>query len=308
MTMAHIPDLDLKLIYVFEALLKLKNVSRAAEELDISQPALSQALAKLRRLFGDQLFVRTSEGMIPTPCAIVLAEPLLQIANICREQVQQRRQFDPATSEQVFSIAASDIGELVFIPKLMQVLAGRAPKIRLHAHRLEGGSLLESLQSGEVDVAIGGFPNLEAGIRERRVYTEHYVCLVREDHSTIRGELTKDTFLSASHILVEAHTEGHIHQRAERMLLQLLDPHLIKVSVQSFILSALLLPLTDSILTVPSQVAVKLSGMLRLQVLSPPFAFEPFDVMMFWHERFHKDPAHQWLRALIAESFEGFTE
>ncbi|MGQ0620894.1 MAG: LysR family transcriptional regulator [Panacagrimonas sp.] len=301
--MAHIPDLDFKLIYVFEALLRLKNVSRAAEDLDMSQPALSQALAKLRRLFGDPLFVRTSEGMTPTPCALSLSGPLLEMARIYRECVQHQRRFDPASSEHTFSIAASDIGELVFIPKLMQALDGRANKIRLHAHRLEGHSLLESMQSGDVDVAIGGFPTLEAGIRGRRLYTEHYVCLVRENHPTIRGHLSRETFLSGSHILVVTDSTGHIHNRVEKTLKQVLEPGLIRASSQSFLLSAHLLPLTDCILTVPYQVAVKLSGPLGLQVLEPPLAFEPFDVTVLWHERFHNDPAHQWLRGLIAEVF-----
>ncbi|HKY21373.1 MAG TPA: LysR family transcriptional regulator [Vicinamibacterales bacterium] len=304
--MSNIPDLDLKLIYVFEALIKYRNVSRAAEELDISQPSLSQGLAKLRREFGDRLFVRTSEGMMPTTCAAALAEPMLEMANIYRERILLRRQFNPLTSEHVFTIAASDIGELVFIPRLMHALETRAPRVRLSAHRWESGTLLSSLQSGEADVAIGGYPSLEAGIRERRLYQEHYVCLVRGDHPTIRGELTRETFLSGSHILVAAHSAGHIHQRAERLLRQLLDPYSIKATSQSFLLSALLLPQTDCILTVPSQVAVKLSGMLGLQVLAPPIEFEPFDVMVLWHERFHKDPAHQWLRGLIAEIFENY--
>lgn len=225
------------------------------------------------------------------------------MATIYRERVQQQRHFDLATSEHTFSIAAADIGELVFIPKLMQALDGKAHKIRLHAHRLEGHTLLESMQSGDVDVAIGGFPNLEAGIHARRLYTEHYVCLIREDHPSIHGHLSREAFLGGSHILVVADFTGHIHQRVERTLKQLLDPGLIRASSQSFLLSAHLLPLTDCILTVPYQVAVKLSAPLKLQVLEPPFAFEPFDVTMLWHERFHNDPAHQWLRGLIAEVF-----
>ncbi|SOE54619.1 DNA-binding transcriptional regulator, LysR family [Burkholderia sp. OK233] len=243
--MINLPDLDLELISVFEAMLKFKSVSRAANELNTSQPALSQALAKLRLHFSDQLFVRTSEGMIPTPCAVALAPPLLKILRIYREQVQQRSSFDPATSEQLFSIAASDIGELIFIPALIQTLATMAPRIQLRANRLEGGSLLESLQTGDVDMAIGSFPSLEAGIHERRLFTERYVCLVREGHPAIRDQLTEDAFLSGSHILVEAHAVGHIHLRAERTLRKLISSHMIKASSQSFLVGAFLLNSTD---------------------------------------------------------------
>lgn len=304
--MTRTTDLDLELISVFEALLKFRSVSRAADELGVSQPALSQALSKLRRLFDDQLFVRTSEGMTPTPSAIALAVPLLEIVRIYREKIQPRRLFDPNVSDRTFSIAASDIGELIFIPELMKTLVDRAPGIRLRTNQLEGGSLLDSLQSGDVDIAIGGFPRLEAGIHERSIYTEHYVCLVREGHPTIQEQLTKEAFLSGTHILVEAHSIGHIHLRAERILRDRISPDRIKAISQSFLLSTLMLPSTDCILTVPSQVAAKLAGLLRLQVFSSPLDLERFDVKLLWHERFHNDPAHQWLRALIAGLFEGY--
>lgn len=298
----HLPDIDLRLLEALLALMRERNIRKASESLGISQAALNRGLAKLRQAFNDPLFVATPRGMEPTPRALSAKQPILQIIALASEQLNPIAQFEPTSSERQFSIASSDVGELMLIPTLIRQCAN-APHVRIHAHRLSIKTLADDLQSGEVDVAVGNYPALDVGIRHRRLFTEQYVCLVRDAHPAIRGSMTIEQFLAAKHIVVAARVLGHIHGIVERALLELLPRSSVKVTSSSFLLSALVASETDCVLVAPSTLARLMHARCALQVLDCPVETKAFDIHMYWHERSHHDPAHRWLRSLISENF-----
>ncbi|MBO1018151.1 LysR family transcriptional regulator [Achromobacter sp. SD115] len=298
----RLPDLDLRLLHAFLVLYEQKNLRKASEELGISQAAMSRGLAKMRRAFDDPLFVSTARGVEPTPRAHACVAPISQIVELATERLLPTVPFDPATSDRQFSIAASDVGELVLIPELMRICA-EWPGLRFNAQRLSIKSLPEELKSGAVDVAVGAFPALESAIHCRRLYTEQYVCLVRAENPLLSAPLTLTHFLDASHIVVSATVLGHIHSRVERTLIDMLPPSAVKLTSPSFLLGAMIASETDCVLVAPTALARFVTGRCGLEVLPCPLDIEPFDVVMYWHDRVHHDPAHRWLRTLIAESF-----
>ena len=160
----ELKDIDLNLLLVFHQLLMERRVSRVAEKLGLSQPAISNALNRLRRLLGDELFLRTSKGMEPTPYAIQLAEPIAYALSTIHNSLNQRASFDPATSERRFTAGMTDIGEIYFLPKLMHALARVAPHVSVSTVRNTAVNLRDEMEAGHVDIAMGLLPQLKAGL------------------------------------------------------------------------------------------------------------------------------------------------
>ncbi|GAA4356373.1 LysR family transcriptional regulator [Variovorax defluvii] len=298
----RLPDLDLHLLRALLVLQRHRNLRRASEELGISHAAMSRGLAKLRREFNDPLFVPTARGMEPTPRALSAIEPASRIVEIARDQLAPVSSFDPTSSDRTFSIAASDVGELMLIPVLMRHCAAW-PGIRFNAHRLAIKSLPDELQSGAVDVAVGAFPALENGIHCRRLFTEHYVGLVRAGHPALSSAFSLADFVASDHVVVSAGVLGHAHSRVEQALAQLLPARSVKATSSSFLLSALIAGESDCVLVAPSTLAALMKARCGLEIVPCPFETAPFDVLMYWHDRSHNDPAHRWLRMLIARHF-----
>jgi DNA-binding transcriptional LysR family regulator len=295
----YIRDLDLRDLFVFSALLSRRSVTKAAVALKLPQPTVSRSLAKLREQFGDPLFVRTKSGMEPTPVATTAADAIAEIVRVYEERLFNPGSFDPARSRREFFIAASDVGHLLVLPRLYLHAAKIAPSVRFTAVPLSTRPLIEELASGEVDIAVGGFPNLFAGVMEQTLYREEYVCLVRQDHP-IRGKrFSLADFTAADHVVVSTKSLGHIHQQVEKRLLELCAPARVRMITSSFIVSALVVETTDLVLTVPGAVGKLLAKRSTLRRLAPPIELPGFEVKQYWHERFHRDPANQWLRQCI---------
>jgi DNA-binding transcriptional LysR family regulator len=186
MRFMDIRKIDLNLLVVLDALLRLQNVSRAAEALGMSQPALSYALKRLRPLLDDPLFVRSARGMQPTPRAQQLAEPLRAVLDMVQRDVLQQPRFDPATTERSVTFNMADVGELVFLPRLLAHLKVAAPGIDVRTVSTPPSLLEDALRSGAVDLAVGYFPGMDgAAIYQQRLFSHSFVCLVRKDHPTI---------------------------------------------------------------------------------------------------------------------------
>jgi len=298
------PSLDLRLLAVLDRLLVRCSVGAAARDLGMPQATLSRCLVQLRQHFGDRLFVRTREGMAPTPAALAAAEPVRRMLDIYRDQLAHPDRFDPAIARRTFSVAASDFGHLLVLPRLHARIADQAPRVSLSAVGLGGDRpLIGMLESGEADIAVGGFPALFAGVKQRKLFRERYVCLVRTEHpAAARGRISAAELAEARHIIVSARSLGHVHQAIEKLLIERLPPEAIALTTGSFVLAALMAGKADLVLTVPSQVAVMLGGQCHLCVVkAPSLDLRPFDVMLYWHERFDADPAHRWLRAMVTE-------
>jgi len=297
-------DLDFKLLVVFQTLMKIRKVSDAGEQLDISQPTISRSLSRLRAHFGDPLFVRTQNGMEPTPCALEVAPYIDEMLDLYHSRLSQKQKFEPALSKRTFRIAASEIGHLLLLPKLVNTLACQAPMINLKATPLGLHSLIEELETGQVDIAFGAYPKLYAGVYERTVAKESYVCVTQSNHPTIKKKLTLDDFRQAAHVIVSAHGMGHIHEQIEKQLLDICPPENIRVVSHHFLSTILLVEQTNLIATLPSRAAKVLSERLDIQILEPPVDIPSFDIKTYWHERFHQDAANQWLRNLISSIFD----
>ena len=297
-------DLDFKLLVVFQALMKARKVSDAAEQLDISQPTISRSLSRLRIHFGDPLFVRTHHGMDPTPCALEVAPYIDEMLNLYHSRLSQQQAFEPSLSKRTFRIAASEIGHLLLLPRLVNTLASQAPMINLKATPLGLHSLIEELETGQVDIAFGAYPKLYAGVYERTLAQESYVCVTKSNHPTIQDSLTLDEFRKAEHVIVSAHGMGHIHEQIEKQLLDICPAENVRVVSHHFLSTILLVEQTNLIATLPSRAAQVLSQRLDIQTLKPPIDIPSFSIKTYWHERFHQDAANQWLRNMISGLFE----
>ena len=290
-------------LMTFEAIYTHKSVSKAALTLDVPQPTVSRRLAALRHSFGDPLFVRTRQGMEVTQVGRSLIGAVQEMVKIYQGQLQQAARFDPLTSTRAFTICASDFGHLLVLPKLHEWADRRAPNVRFVAVPLTRGSLIDRMECGEIDVAVGGFPNLYAGIKEQTLFRESYACLVRRDHPTIRDKMSIREFRRVRHIVVSAHLLGHVHQEVEKRILELCPPNHVRVVTESFLLGALLVEKTDLVITLPGRTSEFLGDRLgALRMVEAPVELPGFEVKQYWHTRFHQDPGNEWLRRGIASS------
>jgi DNA-binding transcriptional LysR family regulator len=277
-------------------------VSRAADALGMSQPAMSFALNKLRALFGDPLFIRASRGMQPTPRAQQLIEPLQSVLDRIRNDVLQRPSFDPATAQRVVTFNMSDIGELVFLPRILEHLRRTAPGIDVRTVSTPPAQLEEALQSGEVDLVVGYFPNLQgAAIYQQRLFSHSFVCLMRADHPVIGEQITRKQFLEAQHAVV--HPEGKSHEVFERALQERGLRRRVVLSIPHYLALPVILGESDLIVTVPYAVGKSFARMANIKMLRPPIDVPRADVKQLWHVRFHHDPVTQWIRGVVAELF-----
>lgn len=290
-------SLDLRLLVVFDAVIRKNSLTVAGDSLGMSQPLVSQSLAKLRQYFGDPLFVRTSGGMAPTPRARELAPKIVAMIQLMQEALESPGDFDPATSARTFSFASTDFGAAYLLPKLLQQLAKHAPNIRVRATHAPRHGVEDMLEEGEVDLAVGSFAINRLPFYQRRLYRSDYVCLVRREHPTIRGRLTRETYLSAKHALVAPLPGGY--EALERFLLENIPAANFAVIVPNFLTVITTLPDSDVLFTVTRHSGQQVAQLLGAQILELPVDIPGFTVRQFWHERFHKDPANKWFRDLI---------
>jgi DNA-binding transcriptional LysR family regulator len=297
-----IRKVDLNLLVVFEMLLRLQSVTRAAEALEMSQPAMSLALKRLRKMFADPLFVRGSHGLSPTPRAEQLAVAVQHVLDQIKNDVLRQPEFDPTTTERTFTVNMADVGELVFLPQLHARVSAVAPDANIRTVSTPPAQLAEALQSGEVDLAVGYFPGLQgAAIYQQRLFSHSFVCILRKDHPLSGGQITKKQFLEAHHAVV--HQEGKSHEVFEEALAAQGMHRRIVLSIPHFLAIPLLLAESDLIVTVPYAIGVSFARMANLKMLRPPIHVAPAEVKQHWHVRFHHDPANRWLRGLVEELF-----
>ena len=296
----NVKDVDLNLLRVFDAVLHESGVTPAAARLGLTQPAVSNALARLRKLFGDPLFVRTPTGMDATPFARELAEPVRQALALLESALAHGPGFDPASATRAFRFYMSDLGQIEFLPPLVERARRSAPGVRLEAVALEVEDIGDALAVGSLDLAVGFLPGLGPPVRRQPLFRDPYVCLMRADHPDIGKKLTRKQFLAASHALV-SYKGGHrvIEEALERAGLA----RKIALRVPHFTVVPMVLERTDLILILPSKVARVYQQRGKFKALPPPVQIPPADVAAHWHERFERDPGNRWLRELVMELF-----
>ncbi|MPS30060.1 LysR family transcriptional regulator [Pigmentiphaga sp.] len=294
-------SLDLRLLAVFDAILREKSVTVAGESLGLSQPVMSQSLSRLRDYFGDQLFVRTSEGMMPTPRALSLASSVGEVLGIVSQRFEPPQAFDPCTSSRTFSFFATDFAAAILVPSLMARFRPHSPNLRVRALPMRPKGMDEALESGEVDLAFGNLSEFGTGFYQTGIYHSDYVCLARGDHPEIRRALTVQQYLSASHALISPLPPGY--DGLEKFLRDMLDPARIVLCLPNFFTVLTFLPQSDMLVTMPRRAGTTAARIIGAQVLELPVKIPGFDVKLFWHERFHKDLANQWFRNQVREAF-----
>ena len=283
----NIQGLDLNLLRVFDAVLRDHSVTAAARHLGLTQPAVSNALARLRALLEDALFVRTPSGMDATPFARELAEPVRQALALLESALAHGPGFDPATSTRAFRFYMSDLGQVEFLPPLVERAQRVAPGLRLEAVALEVEDISDALAAGAIDLAVGFLPGLGPPVRRQPLFRDRYVCLMRADHPAAGARLTRKAFLEASHALV-SYKGGHrvIEEALERTGLA----RKIALRVPHFTVVPMVLERSDLILTLPSRVARVYQQRGNFKSLPPPVPIAPADVAVHWHGRFERDP------------------
>jgi DNA-binding transcriptional LysR family regulator len=297
----NLRDLDLNLLVVFNQLLMDRSVSVAADKLGISQPGVSNALKRLRALLKDELFVRTSKGMEPTPYALHLAEPVAYALNALQTALFKRDAFDPLRSTRTFHLAMTDIGEMYFMPPLMDALAVRAPHIQINTLRPHAGNLREDMESGTVDIALGLLPHLQAGFFQRRLFRHRYVCLFRQGHPDVSQPITLAQFSQLEHVRVVATHTGH--GAVDELLAAAGIERRMRLTVPHFIAVGHILQGSNLIATVPERFADRCIAPFGLAKSPHPVALPEIAINLFWHARFNRDPANMWLRQLLVELF-----
>ncbi|HEY5806958.1 MAG TPA: LysR family transcriptional regulator [Povalibacter sp.] len=297
-----ITEIDLNLLVVFDALLRTRSVTNAARQLGMSQPATSFALNRLRKMFGDPLFVRTSRGIHPTPFSEGLAAPLEAIIDRIRSDLLQQPTFDPATVQRSVVFNMQDIGELVFLPRILDRLSALAPGLQLRTVNLPIAQLAPALRTGEVDLAVGHFPELAgAELFQQRLFTHAFVCIVRSDYPTVGDELTRKQFLEGRHAVV--YPAGHLNDSLETELQQQGLTRRVSVRIEHFLAVPTMLEGSDLIFTVPYAIGASLARLAAIKLVKPPFKAKPRVVRQHWHSRFQHDVANRWLRGVVADLF-----
>ena len=297
----NLRQIDLNLLVIFNQMLLDRRVSVAADKLELTQPAVSNALKRLRVLLKDELFVRTAKGMEPTPYALHLAEPVEQALGTLKTAFSGRDVFDPLTSTRTFTLAMTDIGEIYFMPPLLEALAQHAPHIKISTLRNNIEHLKEEMEVGSVDLALGLLPQLKAGFFQRRLFQHRYVCMFRSGHPTAKSPISLKSFVSLEHLGVIAANTGHsemdalLEKRGVKRSVRLVVPHFVAVGH--------ILQRTDLIATVPERFAVRCEQPFDLVVSPLPVKLPEIAINLFWHTKYNRDPANVWLRQLIVELF-----
>lgn len=294
-------EIDLNLLVVFNHLLVERRVSKVADTLGISQPAVSNSLAKLRRLFGDELFLRTPKGMEPTPFADQLGESVSYALAMIHSGLNQRTSFDPAKESRSFTVGMTDIGEIVFLPELIARVKRDAPGIALSTVRNAAINLRDELESGKVDLAIGLLPQLKAGFFQRRLFKQRYVCLMRRGHRLDRKRITLADYAGAEHLVVVSAGTGH--GKVDELLQRSGIERTVRLTVPHYVSVGHILQRSDLVTTVPEKLADRLLEPFNLVKVGHPVKLPDVAINVFWHAKYHRSPANRWLRSVVFDLF-----
>jgi len=296
----EVTNIDLKLLAVVTELSRTRSVSQTAENLDRSQSAISMSLAKLRKLFNDPLFVRTSSGMNPTPHAVELIGLLKNAEDLLQTALDLHVVFDPMRSERRFNLYSSDIAQVTLMPRLMQRLKSIAPNVGIELQRLSEGTP-KQLETGEADLAVGFILPLGAGFCQQRLFKERFVCVARKDHPRVGETLNLEEFQNETHLAIT--TCGTGHGVLEKALEARSIRRRVGLTVPSFLGIASIIATLDYLAVIPEQLARHLARAGNIKVLPLPFSVSSYYIMQHWHERYTQDPASKWLRSVVASLF-----
>jgi DNA-binding transcriptional LysR family regulator len=303
----HEGPLDLNLIAVFDALVREQSVTRAADALGLSQSAMSHALRRLRTFFNDPLFVKTAEGMVPTPMAGKLTPSILQIMGTVRSDLLLQAGFDPAKAKRVFSFCMTDMGELVFLPPLIRALRELAPGCSIRTMQLPPKQIFSTLESGDADLALGSIHAIPKGLFQQQLFAHPFVTIVNHENREIGERMTIEQFFKMEHVVValsgnpdDAYDRPVRDYEVKRKIF-LTTPHFLSVPL-------IIEQYPQLIATVPRELGRIFSNYKAIRVVEAPLSLPRFFLRQHWHPRFQHDEANIWLRKLVKKTFNDYPE
>jgi DNA-binding transcriptional LysR family regulator len=308
MRRANISETNLRLFLVLDALLSELSVTRAAKRLNLTQPAVSHALKQLRGLYKDELFVRSADGLAPTPLATSLAPMLRSGLNELERTLQNDPEFDPATSQRRFTLSTVDYPLLTGIAPLMKRLAADAPNVNVRIHPV-GADLHAKLVAGTLDTVLAGGEveqqmALDKTLMKTRFISEDFVCILRSGHPALRRKFDLDAWCAADHVLVS--TGGADTGFVDGVLAKQGKSRRVALTVPAFVGAPTIVASTDLISTVPRAIGEFGRTHFGIVLRPVPIAMPRAEGFMWWHQRFQNDPGHRWWRRMLIEAFAPF--
>ncbi len=300
--MRSLEHLDLNLLRLFEAVMREGSITRASASVGLSQPAASNALKRLRAYCGDPLFVRTAQGLKPTPMASAILPTVADSLRALQGALDEYRSFDPARSARAFHLLMLDVGEMMFMPRLMAHLQPLAPGIRISCRQIERDRYAQALAAGEADLALGQVPPGQPELVHQRLSEEPWVCLVGRGHAAEAAtEVTRRQFLETPHVAIRS--EVTVEARIAKAMGVDYAQRRVALEVHHFMAMPLVLAQYPLLAVIPQTVAHAFEPLLQLRSLPLPYPIEAVHVSQFWHRRSQHDTGHRWLRGVIAQLF-----
>lgn len=299
-------SLDLNLLRVFDVVMSERNLTRAAKRLAMTQPAVSNALRRLRDSLGDELLIRTAHGVRPTPHADELW-PAVRRALCDLEAAMAPPTFDVSTTQATFRMAMADATAALWLPALVRAIERDAPGVNVRMVQLTTRDPRPMLLRGDIDLSIGFFPGVVAQlasepdtpIRHELLYSGQYVCVMRQHHPLARAELSLDTFCAANHLLVSF--SGRAHGLVSEALERLGRERRILLTVNQFFTAGRVVANSDLLMVLPRHLIAATGMSAELIAKDIPFELPPVQVDMLWHQRDARSPAHKWLREHLTD-------
>ena len=292
----NLNKVDLNLFIVFDAIYTEANLTRAGQIVGITQPAVSNALARLRETFNDPLFVRTAQGMVPTPMAQNIIGPVRNALSLLRVSVQESRIFNPLQANKTFRISMTDLTEAVILPPLFQRLRRLAPAVVIESFLCKRRETTKDLAAGRLDFAVDAPLNTDPQVRHVKLMQDQYVCALRQGHPMAKDRISLDEYMGMTHIHISSRRNGlgYVDLALGKMGLQ----RRIALRSQHYLMASQVLQQTDMVMTVPERFARRHQlNYVRLPVNDVP----PLETHLYWHESTDQDPANRWMREQMIE-------
>ncbi len=302
----HISRIDLNLFVVFDAIYSEGSITRAAEVLHLTQPAVSHALGRLREVLSDELFIRSARGMRPTPYADQLIGTVRQSLNQLQRGLQQSVEFSPSRLNTQFRLNIRDMFEVLMMPELIRRCRRHAPDVTFSCVRVPREQLIHDLASGRVDLAAEILLNHDESIVHQKVSEDRLVCLLRAEHPALEKDWTLAEMLHWPHVLVSAreHGPGYEDVQLSRHGLQ----RKIGLRTPHFFAAALVVAQSDLLFCAPERFANILSRQLGLVIKPFPMTLAPLELYLYWHHSMDQEPAHRWLREQVIHAMGGIDQ
>jgi DNA-binding transcriptional LysR family regulator len=294
-------DIDLNLFVVFDAIYTEGNLTRAGEIIGITQPAVSNSLSRLRNLFDDPLFVRTAEGMVPTPVAQNIIGSVRQALGLIRCSVQESESFDAKVSDKRFRVSMTDLNQAIVLPKLFKQIKEGAPAVSVDCYQVHRRDMNIELASGNLDLAIDIPLTPDPQIKQTSLFSHPYVCVINQDNEFVGDKLDVETYLKLQHIHISTRRGGLGH--VDLTLGKMGKKRNIVLRTQHYLSTPTLVANTNFALTVPKSFAEFLVAGTSTRYLVLPFEVPNLESFLYWHESTDRDQANIWMRKLIIDGY-----